>query len=90
AFHIPTEDTPDADRDTTPAAGGRPARSPEHQARADLWTFAQSAGFSSTQKLAADFAGWSSGLVLTEAPVADVRAFMEFLMREAAESNGAA
>ena len=81
AFHVPTEDTPDADRDTTPA--GPVARTPERQAKADLWTYAQDHGYPTVQALSEAFAAWSGGLVLADAQTAEISGFHAHLMEQA-------
>lgn len=67
-----------------PKASTRPPRSPLVQAKADLWTYAQTVGYTEASKLGEAFAGWSSGLALHEAPVEDVTAFLAFLRSEQA------
>jgi hypothetical protein len=56
-----------------------PARAPDRQAKADLWTYAQTHGFSDVPTLANAFSEWTQGLVLADAPVDDIRAFLEHL-----------
>jgi hypothetical protein len=69
AFHIPTEDTPDADRDSTPASRpARPPRSPVQQAKARLWQVALGQGLT-VEQLAAGFEEWASGEKLADASV---------------------
>lgn len=67
-----------------PAAAPKPVRSPAQQAKAELWTYAQTIGYTEPAKLAEAFAGWSSGLELAAAPAEDVVAFLAFLRSEQA------
>jgi hypothetical protein len=76
------DDAGSVGEDERPA--NRPARSPGQQARADLWVYAQSIGFTSTAKLAETYAGWSEGAALADAEPSDIAAFREFLQAEAA------
>jgi hypothetical protein len=81
AFHIPTEDTPDADKDSTPAS--RPPRSPVQQAKARLWQIAQGRGLS-VEQLAAGFEEWASGEKLADASAEVVDEYAEHLSAKAA------
>jgi hypothetical protein len=65
-----------------PRASARPARSPQQQAKAELWEYAQTIGYTEATKLAETFAGWSSGVALADAEPQDITAFLEFLKSE--------
>jgi hypothetical protein len=76
------DDAGSADTETTQAAPV--GRTPDRQAKADLWTYAQAHGFTDVASLANAFGEWTQGLVLADAPVADIRAFHEHLKTRAA------
>jgi hypothetical protein len=66
-----------------PKASARPPRSPLQEAKAGLWEYAQSIGYTEASKLAETYAGWASGAALADAEPSDIAAFQEFLQGEA-------